>query len=434
MRWISTRDPRAVTSFLEAARGSVAPGGALWFPERVEPFPDVEALFALPFVERATEILDRLVGDEIPRAALHGIASAAFDFPLPLVPLPLGAPGGGRIFALELFHGPSLAFKDFGARFLARVLATAPAPGGGMRTILTATSGDTGAAVAHAFHGLPGFRAVVLYPRGRVSPLQERQFATLGGNVTALAVDGAFDDCQALVKAAFADPLLCREAGLTSANSINVARLLAQVLYYFEAGARARDASPAPPVYAVPSGNFGNLCAGLVARALGLPARGFVVATNANSTVPDYLDSGRYRPRASVATLSNAMDVGAPNNWERIEALFGRDLGALRAALRWGWRDDAATGAALRELARAGYAADPHTAVAFGVLRDALRPGETGIALATAHPAKFDEVLERLGLGVPLPPALAEAAARPLVSRPLPNDPVALAAVLRENT
>src|SRR6185369_3475284 len=289
-------------------------------------------------------------------------------------------------------------------------------------TILTATSGDTGAAVAHAFWQRPGVRVVVLYPQGRISDLQERQLATLGENVTALAVAGSFDDCQTLVKAAFADADLSVRHGLTSANSINVARLFPQVLYYVEAVAQLRRRGiEASPVIAVPSGNFRNLCAGLMARALGLPLRALVAATNANTTVPDYLDGGAWRPRPSQATLSNAMDVGAPNNWERIEHLFGGDLAALRQALRWGWQSDEETVERIRELRARGYLADPHAAVAYGVLRECLEPGETGIFLGTAHPAKFLPVYEEMGIEVPLPEPLAALAGLPLRVREMPN-------------
>lgn len=428
MRLVSTRDAAHSATFVEAVRRSVAPGGGLYMPDPLPRWDDVPDLLRAPRMERVGEVLARLVGDEFDAATLRRMVGRALDIAVPLVP------AGERTFALELFHGPSLAFKDFGARFLAEVLVTLQEAGieRGPRTILTATSGDTGAAVAHAFLGRPGFRAVVLYPKGLVSPAQERQFGTLGGNVTTLAVDGRFDDCQALVKSCFADAGLVRRHGLTSANSINVARLLAQVVYYVEgvAAARARGVG-GELVVAVPSGNFGNLCAGLIAQRLGLPVRRFVAATNVNTTVPEYLETGVYRPRPSQATLSNAMDVGAPNNWERIAWLFGGDLGAMRAALRWGSRDDAGTADALRELLDAGYLADPHGAVAYGVLRQVLEPGETGLFLATAHPAKFAESLERLlGWRVPLPPPLAVAARKPLLSRAIANDRAALVAEL----
>jgi threonine synthase len=273
----------------------------------------------------------------------------------------------------------------------------------------------------------------VLYPRGRISPLQERQVACLGGNVLALAVAGSFDDCQRLVKACFADPSLSADLGLTSANSINVARLLAQVLYYFEAvsGLRRQAPGAGPPVIAVPSGNFGNLCAGLYARRLGLPVAGLVAATNANRTVADYLETGSYRPRPGISTLSSAMDVGDPSNWERIAHLYRRDWAALRGALRWGALDDRATVEALRRLWAQGYQADPHGAVAHGVLEQVLKPGETGIFVATAHPAKFQSALAEHGLAPTLPPSLAALLDRPLHSEVLPVDEKALEERLR---
>ncbi|WP_257310730.1 threonine synthase [Geothrix fuzhouensis] len=417
MKLASTRNPSTQATFLEAARMGLAPDGGLFAPVAIPPFSDMADLLRLTFLPRSVEILHRILGDELPRLVVEDLARSAFTFPAPLVPV---RPG---ISALELFHGPTLAFKDFGARFLARVLALDA--GAKPRTVLTATSGDTGAAVANAFLGLPGVRVVVLYPSGRVSPLQERQFATCGGNVLALAVDGVFDDCQRLVKGAFEDPELVGSLGLTSANSINIARLLAQLLYYFEAAAQAERG--APLTVAVPSGNFGNLYAGLLAQAMGAPIGAFVVATNANRVVPDYLDTGVYRPRPSVATLSNAMDVGSPSNWERIHALFRGDHDAMAAALRWGVRSDAETRQTVLDLDREGYLADPHGAVACGVLQAQLREGEQGIFLATAHPAKFRESLEpTLGREIPLPRALSDLLEKPLLNEPLPAEQAAL--------
>jgi threonine synthase len=469
MRLTGTRPPGPDVTFKQAVLGNLPAGGGLFVPAALPAWPDVEALLQLPWSERCTTILHRLLGDEYTRPEIAEIVAEAFDFPLPLVRVDDGYDRHGRndhngskgrnasddrndhgdandrqgcIHALELFHGPSLAFKDFGVRFLAAILERwqresengAPgAPAGvnrpATRMVLTATSGDTGAAVAAAFWRRPGFRVAVLYPHGRISDMQERQLACLGENVLALAVEGTFDDCQRLAKACFADAALAADLGLTSANSINVARLLAQILYFFEALAQVRAqgaADPAgraparagaagtPVVVAVPSGNFGNLCAGLWARALGLPVAGLVAATNANRTVPDYLDSGSYRARPGLATLSNAMDVGDPSNWERIEWLYRRDWQALRHALRWGSLDDAGTAAALQGLWRRGYAADPHGAVAYGVLRSVLRPGETGIFLATAHPAKFAPALARLGIQPAMPEALGALLGCPL--------------------
>ena len=412
-----TRGPHRAT-FTEAMTRNLTPDGGLYVPESLPVFMDVDRLLALPWQERSIEILVGLLGDEYEQQEIADVARHAFDFPVPLVRVE------EDVWSLELFHGPSLAFKDFGARFLARMLRLGQR---GPLTILTATSGDTGAAVASAFWRLPGIRAVILYPKGRVSPLQERQFAALGDNVLALAVEGSFDDCQTLAKACFADPQLSAELGLTSANSINIARLLAQTLYYFEAVAALPD-----PVIAVPSGNFGNLCAGLYAQRMGLPVRTFVAATNANTAVPEYLETGEYHPRPSIATLSNAMDVGAPSNWERIYHLFGGDLQAVRQALRWGSLDDDATRATIRDLDSQGYLADPHGAVAYAVLRKALRPGETGVFLATAHPAKFKEALEPvLDREIPLPPELSGLLDRPLVLETIAKDPEALKRRLR---
>ena len=417
MRLHSTRTPSLGATFLEAVQAGLAADGGLFVPDELPRFRDIPDLLTLDFSSRNVEILHRLLGGEFPRPLVEELARSAFTFPAPLVPV------GDRISALELFHGPTLAFKDFGARFLARVLALDA--GDQPRTVLTATSGDTGAAVAQAFHGLPGVRVVVLYPAGRVSPLQERQFATCGGNVLALAVDGVFDDCQRLVKGAFEDAELVARLGLTSANSINIVRLLAQTLYYFEAAAQVP--SDAPLVVSVPSGNFGNLTAGLWAQRMGAPIAAFVAATNANRVVPDYLDSGTYDPRPSVATLSNAMDVGAPSNWERIFALFEGDHNAMAAALRWGSCTDAETKQTILALDRAGYLADPHGAVAHRVLRSHLREGEQGIFLATAHPAKFREALApALGREIPLPKALSDLLDLPLLSEPLAADQAAL--------
>ncbi len=422
MRLISTRDPRQRSTFLDALQSGPAPGGGLWVPEPLPCFRDVLGLLGQGFHERSVEILSRMVGDEVGRGDLEAVVAGAFDFPLPLVEV------RPQVHVLELFHGPTLAFKDFGTRFLARVLALR----GGPRTVLTATSGDTGAAAAHAFWRVPGTRVVVLYPKGRVSPLQERLFTTLGDNVTAYAVEGSFDDCQALVRGCFEDQDLVRRLGLTSANSINLARVLAQVLCYFEGAAQLRaKAWRDEPVFCVPCGNFGNLYAGLLAQRMGLPVRSFIVATNANRAVPDHLDTGTYTPRPAVPTLSSAMDVGHPGNWERITHLFGDRLGDLRAALRWGSLGDGDTRRALWELKAAGYLADPHTAVGYGVMQGRMGLKDVGILLATAHPAKFQDVLERnMNIQVPLPEVLSEALAKPSLAEDLPNDLGALKACL----
>jgi threonine synthase len=363
----------------------------------------------MDFVARSTHILQHLSGEQ----DFGDRVTSAFDFPLPLVRV------SERVFALELFHGPSLAFKDFGARFMAQCLAAFN--GGEKATILTATSGDTGAAVALAFHGQPGIEVVVLYPRGKVSPLQEKLFCTLGGNVRTLAIEDDFDACQGLVKQSFEDPELVRELGLNSANSINVARLLAQVCYYFEAVARLPRG--AQTVFAVPSGNFGNVTAGLMGYVIGLPAKRMIAATNINDTVPRYFRSGCWDPRPTVATLTNAMDISQPNNFPRVlemERNHGLALGNLLTSFAI---DDAQTRAAVATLDAAGYLADPHSALAWRALDGRLRGDETGVFLCTAHPAKFKETIEdTLGRPVALPPALEQVADKQVLSEVIPAD------------
>jgi threonine synthase len=419
--------PTETVSFTDAVRRGIGSGGGLFFPAEITPFTDIDGLLALPFVERSIEIAFRLLGDEFSREEIQEILEDAFAFPAPLVPV------GDRVATLELFHGPTLAFKDFGARFMARTLGvirrkmadSAPL------TILSATSGDTGAAVAHAFFGQPGVRVVMLYPQGKISELQKKLFCTLGGNIFPVAVEGDFDQCQALVKAGFADAELVTRYGLNSANSINFARLLAQTLYYFEAVAQVSVAQRKRLVISVPSGNFGNLTAGLLAQALGLPVGRWVVATNANDTVPRYRQTGRWEVLPTIATLSNAMDVSAPNNWPRVEALLARpaapDLTATSIS-------DGQTRTALRQLyTEYTYLSEPHGAVAWAALAATLQPQETGIFLGTAHPAKFQESVESiLGIDVPLPPALAVVADLPILSAHLPADFAALKGLLGE--
>ncbi|EOM2589650.1 threonine synthase, partial [Escherichia coli] len=316
------------------------------------------------------------------------------------------------------------AFKDFGGRFMAQMLTHIA--GDKPVTILTATSGDTGAAVAHAFYGLPNVKVVILYPRGKISPLQEKLFCTLGGNIETVAIDGDFDACQALVKQAFDDEELKVALGLNSANSINISRLLAQICYYFEAVAQLPQEARNQLVVSVPSGNFGDLTAGLLAKSLGLPVKRFIAATNVNDTVPRFLHDGQWSPKATQATLSNAMDVSQPNNWPRVEELFRRKIWQLKE-LGYAAVDDETTQQTMRELKELGYTSEPHAAVAYRALRDQLNPGEYGLFLGTAHPAKFKESVEAiLGETLDLPKELAERADLPLLSHNLPADFAAL--------
>jgi len=446
MRYYSTRDRGAAVNFADAALTGLAPDGGLYAPGEIPRLRAavISSLGTMSYPEIAFETIAPWVTPDIPAAALRDMVESAYSFGAPLVPV------GGRA-VLELFHGPTAAFKDFGARFMARAFAYLRRGETKPLTILVATSGDTGGAVADGFYGVEGVRVTVLYPKGRVSPLQERQIAGLGGNVTALAVEGGFDDCQRLVKAAFRDRGITGRLALSSANSINVARLIPQAAYHAAAAGRAAagrfdpdgEATPRaaprlpspwpsrPPVICVPSGNFGNLTAGLYARAMGAPIAGFIAATNVNRAVPDYLETGRYEPRESVATLSNAMDVGAPSNFERMTAMYSLD--ALRSLIRGAAVTDAETRETMDAVAaRWGYELDPHTAVGWRAADAAGKTagkagggagGGSTVILATAHPAKF-------GRPAPVPPSLRAVVDRTPRAAVIPPDLEALRAAL----
>ncbi len=420
MQFLNLSDPTDTASFEQAVRRGLGRGQGLYFPESIPVVAELDALLDLPFAERSAVLLAELTGLDV--ATLRPIVTTAFDFPLELIAV------DERVNALELFHGPSLAFKDFGARFMAGCLSAFS--DGSPTTILTATSGDTGAAVAHAFHGKPGVEAVILYPKGRITPLQEKLFCTLGGNIRTVAIEADFDTCQAMVKQAFDDEELRTRLGLNSANSINVARLLAQVCYYFEAVAKlgGREA-----VFCVPSGNFGNVTAGCVARAMGLPMRRILAATNINDTVPRYLADGQWAPKDTVATLSNAMDISRPNNFPRVEELARRAGTPISAFIDSVAVTDADTTAAVGALHEKGYLADPHSALAWRALDASLGDDETGVFACTAHPAKFAEVIEEaIGLQVPLPDALAQVRDLEVLSATIPGDFTALRGLLMD--
>ncbi|WP_455483234.1 threonine synthase [Haemophilus parahaemolyticus] len=422
MNLYNIKHPEEQVNFAQGVRQGLGKDQGLFFPEVLPKFDDIDALLALPLVERSQKILGALIGDELPRETLNKMVANAFTFPAPLARV------NDDIYALELFHGPTLAFKDFGGRFMAQALSAVR--GEGKITILTATSGDTGAAVAHAFYGLENINVVILYPKGKISPLQEKLFCTLGGNIRTVAIESDFDACQALVKQAFDDAELRQAIGLNSANSINISRLLAQVCYYFEAVAQLPKEKRSEVVVSVPSGNFGNLTAGLIAKTLGLPIKRFIASTNANDTVPRYLKSGKWEPNTTVATLSNAMDVSRPNNWPRVEELFKRN-GWNLADLGSDALNDAETEAALKAQYAEGYLCEPHGAIAYQVLKDQLQAGETGIFLCTAHPAKFKESVERiLDIELPLPEALDKHNKMELLSDTMPADFATLRAYL----
>ncbi|MDX2286625.1 MAG: threonine synthase [Bacteroidia bacterium] len=421
MQLYSTRSPQLRVTLREAVIKGLPEDNGLYMPGHIPAFSaaGLAALRDLPFPELACRIAAQLLAGALPPADLERIVRISMTFDAPLVPL---YPGHQM---LELFHGPTLAFKDFGARFMAGLMGYFVQDASRMLTILVATSGDTGGAVASGFHRTPGVRVVILYPSGKVSGLQEKQLTTLGDNIQALEVGGSFDDCQALVKQAFLDPELTQRHWLTSANSINIARLIPQSFYYFRAWQQA-DPEAGPLVFSVPSGNFGNLTAGLLAARMGLPAAHFIAATNANDVVPAYLHSGLFQPRPSVQTLSNAMDVGNPSNFARMMDLFGGSYPAMRAAISGYAYSDAETVEAVRRLyEETGYLADPHAAVGFlaGEAYRSAHPGHQVITLGTAHPAKFADAIEaRTGIPVPIPPAFAGLARREKQALPMPAE------------
>ncbi len=422
MKLYNIKENDEQVSFGQAVRQGLGRNQGLFFPAQLPKFDDIDALLAEDFVSRSSKILSALIGDELPADKIRAMVDSAFQFAAPIAKVKEG------VYALELFHGPTLAFKDFGGRFMAQSLAAVS--NGGKITILTATSGDTGAAVAHAFYGMPDINVVILYPKGKISPLQEKLFCTLGKNIHTVAINGDFDACQALVKQAFDDAELRQQIGLNSANSINISRLMAQICYYFEAAAQMSKAERENLVISVPSGNFGNLTAGLLAKALGLPVKRFIAATNANDTVPRYLKTGRWEPKPTVATTSNAMDVSQPNNWPRIEELCQR-MGWGLETLGKGAVSDEESAQAVQELYDLGYLCEPHGSIAYRVLEEQRQPQETGLFLCTAHPAKFKEVVDEiLGTDIDLPAPLAKHAAMELLSQELNADFAALRALL----
>jgi threonine synthase len=419
MRYRSTGRQAPLTSLRGAVLRGLAPDGGLYMPVEIarRSPEELEEFRRLPFTEVCFRVVRPFAGPEVPEEVLWEVVSEAINFPVQLVSL---SPG---LHILELFHGPTLAFKDFGARFMARLMGYFVRGETRPLTVLVATSGDTGSAVAHGFLGVPGIRVVILYPSKRISEAQEKQFTTLGENITALEVAGTFDDCQRLVKQAFSDVELNKRAFLTSANSINIGRLLPQMFYHV-AAYRQLPVASVPLVVSVPSGNFGNLTAGIFAKRIGLPVTRFIASTNANDVVPEYLRTGEFRPRPATATFSNAMDVGSPNNFPRLLDLCRNRLEYVQREI-WGHRatDEETLGAMKSLYERFSYIADPHTAV--GVLgceayrREHPEPTQ-GLVLATAHPAKFaDVVMRAIGVAPPLPGRLAAYLQRPTLSLPI---------------
>ncbi|MBL7733018.1 MAG: threonine synthase [Chitinophagaceae bacterium] len=387
MKYYSTNKNAPVVNFREATIAGQAPDKGLYFPEMI---PHLDAGLLRDIESHSNEeiafrVIRPFVGETIPDESLYEIVSQTVNFPIPLVPL------NENIFSLELFHGPTLAFKDVGARFMSRCLGHFVKDAGKKVTVLVATSGDTGGAVADGFYNVEGVEVVILYPSGKVSPVQEKQLTTHGNNIHALEVSGTFDDCQAMVKAAFADDDIRSRLFLTSANSINVARWLPQQFYYFFAYKQWPDKAK-PPVMAVPSGNFGNICAGMLAMESGLPIKHFIAACNVNDIASHYLATGLLQPKQAIPTLSNAMDVGNPSNFVRVLELFGHNHDAIMKKLSAATISDEETSSTISRLYNEmNYLADPHGAVGFLALENYLhsRPGCKGIFLETAHPVKF---------------------------------------------
>jgi threonine synthase len=408
MNLCSTRRQAPVVTFREALFAGQAPDGGLYMPTTFPKLTTDELASLSDFRQLATAVLQQLLGDEFSSRGLESVVKQAYPFDPALTEI------DESTSVLELFHGPTLSFKDFGAQFMAKSMAWFLRDENREITILVATSGDTGSAVAHAYHRVEGIRIVLLYPSVKVSALQEKQFTTLGDNVFALEVDGTFDDCQSLVKSAFRDRDLTEKARLSSANSINIGRLIPQALYYFWGVLTINARSGHYPLVCVPSGNFGNLCAGLFAGLWGLPVAQYIAAVNANSVIPDYLQTGVYQPRPSLHTLSNAMDVGNPSNWERIQTLFDNDHNRIRQKLWSTSISDAETLETMRTTHQLGYVADPHTAVGLAAaarFRQENRAAQPQpmLVLSTAHPAKFPEVIQQaLGIEIPLPQILQE--------------------------
>ena len=404
MKYYSTNGKAPLATLQKAVVKGLAEDKGLYMPQCIKPLPQTffDNIHKLFFQEIAYQVADCFFGEDVEADALRKIVYDTLSFDVPLVKVT------DNIYSLELFHGPTLAFKDVGARFMARLLAyfTSQSSQASIN-VLVATSGDTGSAVANGFLGVEGIHVYVLYPKGKVSPIQECQFTTLGQNITAIEVDGVFDDCQALVKNAFMDEELNAHMLLTSANSINVARFLPQSFYYFWAYSQLSTLN-SQLVCCVPSGNFGNICSALFGKRMGLPINRFIAANNANDVFFNYLKTGAYNPRASVQTIANAMDVGDPSNFARIYDLYGKDHAAICTDISGATYTDEQIAETMRQcLKETGYQLDPHGACGYRALQEGLREGEVGFFLETAHPAKFKQVVDDIcGTDVEIPARL----------------------------
>ena len=422
MQFYSTNRKTSPVSLREAVVRGLAADRGLFMPEVIRRFPPAfyQNMKEMTLREISFVVAEAFFGEDVEAGKLKEIVDETLNFDIPLVQV------ADNRYSLELFHGPTLAFKDVGARFMARLLAYFNKQEGERQVnVLVATSGDTGSAVANGFLDVPGVKVFVLYPQGKVSEIQEKQFTTLGQNITALEVDGTFDDCQALVKAAFMDKELNKHLSLTSANSINVARFLPQAFYYFYAYAQLKRAGKAAnAVICVPSGNFGNITAGLFGKKMGLPIKRFIAANNRNDIFYQYLQTGKYSPRPSIATIANAMDVGDPSNFARVLDLYGGSHAAISAEISGTTYTDEQIRETVKETWKDHhYLLDPHGACGYRALMDGLQPGETGVFLETAHPAKFLETVEGIiGEAVEIPAKLQEFMKGEKKSMPMSKD------------
>jgi threonine synthase len=422
MKFYSTNNKNLKVDLKEAVTQGLAPDNGLYMPEHIPVLPKefFDTIHTKSFRDIAFIVAQNIIGDDVPADELRRIVDHTIQFDAPVGEV------DDHAYALELFHGPTLAFKDFGARFMSQLLGYFAKEQSQEIVVLVATSGDTGSAVANGFLGVKGTKVIVLYPSGKVSEIQEKQFTTLGQNVTALEVDGTFDDCQSLVKQAFLDDVLRKKYFLTSANSINIARLIPQSFYYFYAYAQVKDKNK-PVVISIPSGNFGNLTGGLLAQRMGLPIERFIATTNVNDVVPEYLKTEVFTPRSSRQTISNAMDVGNPSNFVRLLDLFDNDFARLsKNIVGYAFSDDE-TRAAMRHIyASTDYVMDPHGAIGYlGLIKYLEERGEdiTGIFLETAHPAKFKEVVdETLSRPIDIPLPLQRFLEQPKKSIPMKSD------------
>ena len=417
MRYYSLNNSSPLTSFKKAVQNGIAPDRGLYFPEKITPISKdfIKNISDYSNEEIAYEVIKQFIGDEIPTNILKEIIKKTISFDFPVVNL------DENIGSLELFHGPTMAFKDVGARFMSQCLEYFNQNKTEDITVLVATSGDTGGAVASGFLNAKGVQVVILYPKGKVSEIQEKQLTTLGNNITALEVDGVFDDCQEMVKSAFLDKNISRN--LTSANSINVARWLPQMFYFFFAYKQVANQYK-DVVFSVPSGNFGNICAGLLAQKLGLPIKHFIASTNINDTVPKYLINGVYDPKPSKATISNAMDVGNPSNFIRIQELFNKNLSSLKKSFSSYSFSDDETKIIMKSIHdKFNYISEPHGAIGYlGLKKYGLKTNEFGVFLETAHPVKFLEVVEEtLKVDVEIPSQIKEVMSREKVATSIAN-------------